>query len=178
MLRREKKSENGNLSFAEGSISDSKPAPPVSPAPSPYVKDEKTVIGEHIFIEGSIRGEEHLLIEGSMKGNIDMPKHNFHMGSKGRFEGEIQALNVNIGGQMIGKIKSQGRVEITKDADFLGDIKAKSISLEDGAYFKGSIELDREPHRKPAAAGKTIEPPVSRLEPKPIPPGDKLNKVS
>ena len=119
-----------------------------TPAPSLDKKDEKTIIGEHISIEGNIRGEGDLVIEGSMKGNIELEKHNFALGSKGRFEGDIQAQNVSISGQMSGKIKTQGRVEITKEADFLGDVKAKSISVGDGAYFKGTIELDREPHRK------------------------------
>ena len=45
-----------------------------------------------------------------------------------------------------------GKVEVTKEADFFGDIKANSISVEDGAYFKGSIELNREPHRKTSSA--------------------------
>jgi len=56
---------------------------------------------------------------------------------------------------MIGKIKTQDKVEITKEAYFMGDIKIKNISVEDGAYFKGSIELDKEPHRKTALAGKS-----------------------
>ena len=56
---------------------------------------------------------------------------------------------------MIGNIKTQGTVEITKEADFMGDIRAKSVLVEDGAYFKGSIELDKEPHRKTALTGKS-----------------------
>jgi len=126
-----------------------------TPAPNLEKKEEKTIIGEHITIEGNIRGEGHLLIEGSMKGNIEMEKHNFSLGSKGRFEGEIQAQNVSISGQMVGNIKTQGKVEITKEADFLGEIKAKSISVGDGAYFKGTIELDREPHRNKILPGKS-----------------------
>jgi cytoskeletal protein CcmA (bactofilin family) len=126
------------------------------------------VIGENISIEGSIRGAEHLVIEGSMNGNIEMEKHNFTVGSKGRVEGQIKAQNVKISGQMIGNIRTQAKVEVTKEADFIGDIRAKSISVEDGAYFKGSIELDKEPHRKTALAGKsttsTIAGPVN--EPK------------
>ena len=115
---------------------------------------EKTIIGEHISIDGDIRGEGDLLIEGSLKGNIKLEKHNFALGSKGRFEGEIQAQNVRISGQMSGNIKTQGRVEITKEADFSGDVKAKSISIGDGAYFKGTIELEREPHRSKVFPGK------------------------
>jgi cytoskeletal protein CcmA (bactofilin family) len=128
---------------------------PFTPVPRPENTAENTVIGENISIEGNIRGEEHLVIEGSMKGNVEMEKHNFTVGSKGRVEGEINAQNVKISGQMIGNIKTQSKVQITKEADFMGDIKAKSISVEDGAYFKGSIELDQEPHRKTALAAKS-----------------------
>ena len=124
---------------------------------SPDTTDKKTVIGEHIFIEGNIRGEEHLLIEGSMKGNIEMGEHNFIVGSKGRFEGEISAQNVGVNGQIIGSVNAKGKVEIKNEADMIGDIRADSISVEEGAYFKGSIELNREPHRKADLAKKPIE---------------------
>lgn len=141
-----------------------------SPAsiPRPKTSEEKTIIGEHIVIEGNIRGEEHLVLEGSMKGNIELEKHNFSVGAKGRIEGEIHAQNIIISGQMIGNINTQGKVEITNEADFLGEIRAKSISVEDGAYFKGSIELDREPHRKTALKGKspTLASPQPVNEPK------------
>ena len=128
---------------------------------SPDTTDKKTVIGEHIFIEGNIRGEEHLVIEGSMKGNIEMKEHNFIVGSKGRFEGEILAQNVGVNGQIIGSVNAKGKVEIKSEADMIGDIKANSISVEEGAYFKGSIELNREPRRKAALSKKPIELPVS-----------------
>jgi cytoskeletal protein CcmA (bactofilin family) len=127
----------------------------VTPISRPETTTEETVIGEKISIEGDIRGEEHLVIEGSMKGNVEMEKNNFTIGSKGRVEGKINAQNVKVSGQMIGNIKTQGGVEITKEADFMGDIRAKNISVEDGAYFKGSIELDKEPHRKATPAGKS-----------------------
>ena len=127
----------------------------LTPAPSSGNTGEKTVIGENVSIEGNIRGDEHVVIEGSMKGNIELEKHNFTVGSKGRVEGEINAQSVRVSGQMIGNIKTQGKVEITKEADFMGDIRAKSISVETGAYFKGSIELEKEPHRKTALAAKS-----------------------
>jgi len=108
---------------------------------------EQTVIGEQIRIDGSIHGEEHLVINGAMKGTIELKKHNFTIGSKGRFEGKIQAKNVSVSGELKGDINTPGKVQITKEADFIGEIKAGTISVEDGAYFKGVIELQREPHR-------------------------------
>jgi cytoskeletal protein CcmA (bactofilin family) len=164
MLKKGKKSED-EKSVAYKNVTEQKPATPV---PHPETNARQTVIGENISIEGNIRGDEHLVIEGSMKGNVAMEKHNFTVGSKGRVEGEINAQNVKVSGQMVGNIKTQGKVEITKEADFIGDIRTKSISVEDGAYFKGSIELDKEPHRKTALSGKsttdTTTPPESKPE--------------
>lgn len=117
-------------------------------------REEKTIIGEHISIEGSIRGEENLEIEGSMKGSIDLEKHNFRVGPNGQVEGEINARNVSVSGEFRGNIKSHEKVEVTREADFYGEIKAKSISIEDGAYIKGVIELDREPNRRSTSAQK------------------------
>lgn len=146
MLGKTKKPEN-STTVAVPRKEEEKPRPP-DPKPPPMPSEEKTTIGEHISIEGQIRGEEHLVIEGTLKGNVEMEKHNFTVGTSGRVDGEIKAQNVSISGQLEGSITAQGRVEVTKEADFFGDIKAKSISVEDGAYFKGSIELNREPHRK------------------------------
>ena len=69
-------------------------------------------------------------------------------------DGEIAARNVSVSGEFKGNIKSHEKVEITREADFYGEIKAKSISIEDGAYIKGVIELDREPNRKSTGAQK------------------------
>ena len=164
MLKKSKKHED-DKGYAGDKISEQKTLTPISRSETGA---ETTIIGENISIEGHIRGAEHLVIEGSMKGNIEMEKNDFTIGSKGRIEGEINAQNVKVSGQMIGNIKTQGKVEITKEADFMGEIKAKTISVEDGAYFKGSIELDKEPHRKTALSGKsttgTTTPPKNKPE--------------
>ena len=150
MLKKAKKDERDQFS-ASSEITEEEKSLLVSASET---RDEKTIIGEYITIEGSISGEEHLVIEGSMKGTIDLKRHNFAIGSKGRFEGEIRAQKVSISGEMNGSIKAQDKIRITKEADFVGEIRAKSISVEDGAYFKGSIELEREPNRKSATKEK------------------------
>ena len=161
MLKKGKKLEDGQGHAYETVPEPTapKPASPVSPS---VTRTENTIIGKNISIEGSIRGSEHLFIDGSIRGNIEMEKHNFTVGSNGRVEGEIKARNVKVNGQMLGNIKTQGKVEITREADFLGDIRAKGISIEDGAYFKGSIELAQEPHRKTTLAPKSEPAPISQ----------------
>jgi cytoskeletal protein CcmA (bactofilin family) len=126
--------------------------PKVSTNPPTMV--DRTIIGDQIYIEGTIRGEEDLLIEGSVKGNIEMRSHHLTVGSKGQVEAEVRAANVTISGKLEGNINATGRVEITKQADFNGEIKAKSISVEDGAYLKAVIELEREPTQKTVPLGK------------------------
>jgi len=120
-------------------------------------KSEKTIIGEKISIEGNIRAEEDLTIEGFMKGNVEIEKHGFGVGAKGRVEGEIRANNVQISGLFHGKVNAAGKVEITKNADFYGDIKADSIAIEEGAFIKGEIELGRDPHKKADSPGKQMK---------------------
>lgn len=122
-------------------------------AADPMSADSKTIIGEHITIEGVIRGNGNLVIEGSVKGNIELEKHQLSIGPKGKVEAEIHAGNVVVAGRVKGNIKALGRVRITKDADFSGEIKARGISIEDGAYLKAVIELEREDvSRGPSAA--------------------------
>jgi len=160
MLKKNKKFDNDN-EFEAGKITGQKR---FSMASSTETRDQRTVIGEHIFIEGEIYGDENLLLEGSVKGKIDMGKHNLIIGSKGRFEGEISAQNLGVSGQLFGDVKIQEKVKFTKEADFFGNIKAKSISVEEGAFFKGFIELDREPHRKVALTGKSLDMEVFELD--------------
>lgn len=120
-------------------------------------RSETTIIGEKISIEGNIRAEENLTIEGFMKGSVEIAKHSFGVGSKGRVEGEIRANNVLISGLLHGKVNATGKVEITKNADFYGDIKAHSIAIEEGAFFKGEIELGRDPHKRDDSVGKQMK---------------------
>jgi len=119
------------------------------PSPVQATVEGKTIIGEQITIDGTIRGKEDLLIEGLVKGRIEVEAHRLTIGSRGQVEAEIQAANVTISGRLVGNINATGKVEITKEADFNGEIKAKSISVEDGAYLKAVIELEREPGKKP-----------------------------
>ena len=124
MLKKNKKYDNDN-EFEVPKITGQRR---FSMASSAETGDQRTIIGEHIFIEGDIRGEENLLLEGSIKGNIDIGRHNFIIGAKGRFEGEISAQNLGVSGHLVGNVKIQEKAKFTKEADFLGNIKAKSIS--------------------------------------------------
>ena len=96
-----------------------------------------------------------MIIQGEVKGSVILPESHLTVGPQGKVEAEITAANVTISGRLLGNITSRGKVEITKDADFCGEIKAKRISVEDGAYLKASIELEQMEPARPAASATT-----------------------
>ena len=103
----------------------------------------KTIIGEHISIEGTIRANEDLLIQGKLKGSLELKKHHATIGPQGKVEADIFAEAVTISGKVTGKISASGKVSLTKDADFNGQITSRSIAIEDGAFVKATIEMNR-----------------------------------
>jgi cytoskeletal protein CcmA (bactofilin family) len=140
----------------------------MAPASSTLSVAGKTIIGKQVSIEGGIQGGEDLVIEGSVKGSIDLEKFHLTVGPMGKVEAEIHAGKVTISGQLKGNIKALDKVEITKDADFNGEIKTKRISVEDGAYLKAVIEVEREPQKKGEPVGKAVDLKASGAGKEPI----------
>jgi cytoskeletal protein CcmA (bactofilin family) len=105
------------------------------------LQKEKTSISYHTFIIGNINAEEDLIINGKVEGNVEIKNHSFFLGPSGRLQGKVDGLNVRIRGQMNGDIKARGKVEITREAKFVGKIKCKRISVEEGAYFHADVNI-------------------------------------
>ena len=131
MLKKRKDTEDGNASGSGTSFSEK------NYTPSSGSANEKTIIGEQISIEGSIRGKENLLIEGSMKGKIELEEHQVIVGPKGKVEAEIHAKDVTISGRMTGNIQALGKVEITRAAEFNGEVSTR-IQQPGGGRRRGS----------------------------------------
>ncbi len=140
----------------------SQPSGSWSNTPAESTRGE-TVIGEHISIEGTIRASENVIIEGKLKGSIEIPANQLTIGVKGQVEADISAESVVISGRLVGNVMARNKVQVTKSADFSGQIKAKRVAIEDGAYIKASIELEREDKKpsenKPANATAAQNPP-------------------
>ena len=105
------------------------------------IHEEKTSISNSTSIVGDIKAEEHLIINGTIKGNVEITNYNFFLGPSGRIEGQVHAQNVRIRGHMKGEIQAKGKVEITKEANYSGNVTSKGISVEDGANFNASVKL-------------------------------------
>ncbi|MBT8098386.1 MAG: polymer-forming cytoskeletal protein [Gammaproteobacteria bacterium] len=125
---------------------------PTSNAPAAKNPDraEVAVIGRSIRIDGDLRGEEDLRIEGDVNGTIQLRNNTLTIGSEGKIGATVYAKSVTVHGSMQGDVVGSESVSVRKNARVNGNITAPRVSLEDGAKFKGSIEMD------PAAVEKAL----------------------
>jgi len=117
-----------------------------------------TVIGPSVTLHGELAGDEDLVIEGQFDGTLRLGENCVTVGTQGQVKAEIQASRVIVQGAVTGNITARERIEIRKTGRVLGDLMAAGIAIEDGAYFKGSIEILREEDTKPAPAFARAEP--------------------
>ncbi len=103
-----------------------------------------TVIGRSIKINGELQGDEDIRIEGEVTGTIRLTNNTLTVGSEGKIFADVYAKSVSVAGVMEGDLYGSERVSIGNQAQVRGNIKAPRVSLEDGARFKGSIEMDPE----------------------------------
>ena len=99
-------------------------------------------LGSGLEIKGHITGTEDLQIDGKVEGPISLHGHALTVGSTAQLNSEINARDVVVYGKVIGNLHARGRVEVKKDGSVLGDIATARISIEDGAQFRGRIEVD------------------------------------
>ena len=100
-------------------------------------------LGSSLRVKGDITGTEDLLIDGSVEGLIQLDGRKLTVGTAARVTADIIARDVVVHGYVKGNIHAKGRVEIKKDGSVIGNLTTAQIMIEDGADFKGSIEIDR-----------------------------------
>ena len=100
------------------------------------------MIGSTIKIKGEVTGDEDLEIEGSVEGTINLAAHQVTVGETGKVRADINAKTVIVNGNVIGDITGGEKVIITKTGNISGNIVTPRMTLEDGAVFKGSIDMD------------------------------------
>lgn len=129
------------------------PAPSPAPAQGPVpVQEFKSVavLGRSVIVKGEIRSQEDLTIDGEVEGLVDAQGHRLTIGPNGRLQTNgVKAREVVVMGKMNGSVEATEKVYIRKDAQLVGDVQTAGIVIEDGAYFKGGIDI-----RKGANQGK------------------------
>lgn len=138
-----------------------------APAPSYYAPDARgmAVIGKSVTIKGQIFSQEDLTIDGEMEGSVELKEHRLTVGPNGRVQAGVKAREIVVLGSINGNVEASDKIDIRKEARLVGDIKTSRIVIEDGAYFKGSIDIVRNtPAEHPKAA-----PIASQPKPQPQP---------
>lgn len=100
------------------------------------------MIGSTIKIKGEVSGGEDLVIDGSVEGSIDLNSNQVTVGDAGKVKADIKGKTVVINGQVTGDITGGEKVIISKNGNVRGNIVTPRMTLEDGAVFKGSIDMD------------------------------------
>jgi cytoskeletal protein CcmA (bactofilin family) len=119
----------------------SEPTPKSMPS---VAGSQRTFLGRTVVTQGQLSSGEDLLIEGRFEGNITLDDHCLTIGTEGHVKAEIRARQVVILGSLTGNIVAREKVEIRRTGHVVGDLVAASVAIEEGAYFKGSIDIARE----------------------------------
>ena len=100
-------------------------------------------LGASLHIKGEITGNEDLVIDGSVEGLVQLEDRKLTVGASARVTADVIAREVCVYGNVKGNLRARDRIEIKKDGSVVGDLTTARIMIEDGAYFKGSIEIDK-----------------------------------
>ncbi|HEY6467723.1 MAG TPA: polymer-forming cytoskeletal protein [Candidatus Acidoferrales bacterium] len=100
-------------------------------------------LGASLHVKGEITGNEDLAIDGSVEGLVNLEDRRLTIGASARLTADVIAREVVVYGNVKGNLRARDRIEIKKDGSVVGDLTTARIMIEDGAYFKGSIEIDK-----------------------------------
>lgn len=125
-------------------------APPEAPRTVPVAPPGNSNIGRTVTIKGDIQSDEDLRIDGRMEGRLDLGQHRLTIAPSGQVQASIKARDVDVHGVVNGNVDAAERVILRKDSKLIGDLKMASVVIEDGAYFKGSVDITQ-PQRAPAS---------------------------
>ena len=127
-------------------------------------------IGKSVVLKGELSGSEDLFLDGEIEGNIELRDHNLTVGPNGRVRANINAKEVVIQGKVDGNVIASDRVELRKSAVLVGDITTQRIVIEDGAYFKGGIDIGKREQSGATAHGASSTPVTQVASPSPLAP--------
>ena len=122
--------------------------------PEPEAPRGVATIGKSVVLKGQVFSREDLYIDGEVDGTIELLEHRLTVGPHAKVSAAIKAREVVIMGSVRGNIEATDKIDIRKDAKLVGDIKTARIVIEDGAYFKGSIDIQKPEVGRALAASK------------------------
>ena len=121
-----------------------KPNTPDVAKPEPRnLETNQSRLGASLLVKGEISGSEDLLIDGSVEGTVRLDGQKLTIGPNAKLKADIIAGEVMVSGNLKGSIRANGRIEIRNDGSVTGDLTTPQVFIEDGAWFKGSIDIEK-----------------------------------
>ncbi len=123
----------------------------------------QAVLGKSVIVKGQIYSREDLTIDGEVEGTVELQEHRLTVGPNGKVTAGVKAREIVVLGTIHGNVETTDKIDIRKDAKLVGDIKTARVVIEDGAYFKGNIDIVRveTPRAQPA-------PQAAKPQPQPV----------
>jgi cytoskeletal protein CcmA (bactofilin family) len=139
------------------------PEPQAAPrqASAPINTQEQATLGKSLVIKGEVTGSESLYIDGRVEGSINLPGNRVTVGRNGVVSANISAREVVVLGKVRGNMTASDRVDIRAEGSLTGDIVAQRISIEDGAYFKGGIDIRKAGQKPNGEAKEAVSAPAA-----------------
>ena len=110
------------------------------------------ILGPGLTVKGQISGDEDLQIDGKVEGSITLKGQRLTVGQNGEVVSDVRARDVIVYGKVRGNLFAEDRIEVKKDGSVIGNITGGRVSIEDGAYLKGQVEIERGKSQKHASA--------------------------
>jgi cytoskeletal protein CcmA (bactofilin family) len=98
-------------------------------------------IGKSVVIKGELSGSEDLYVDGQVEGSIALKNNSLTVGPNGQIRASVEAKGIVVQGKLEGNVQASDRVELRKSAVVSGDIITQRISIEEGAYLKGKVDI-------------------------------------
>ena len=117
-----------------------------------------TRLGANLHVKGEITGSEDLVIEGTFEGLVQLDEAKLTIGTTAKVAADIVAAEVVVCGNLKGNVRAKNRIEIKRDGSLAGDLTTPQILIEDGANFKGSIEIKKNVEQE---ADRNVFPPAA-----------------
>lgn len=140
----------------------------------PESRGGSATIGKAVKIVGQIYSKEELYVDGDLEGTLEALENKLTIGPNGTVHATVKAREVVVLGTIQGNVEAADKIEIRKDAKLVGDIRTARIIIEDGAYFKGSIDIVKAEALKNAPKPQSVSP-VAAANPTPAAAGAPTN---
>jgi len=146
-------------------ITMSSPSRSFEPEPlTPSRSGGSAALGKNVTVKGQIFAREDLTIDGEVEGTVECHEHRLTIGPNARVQAGLKAREIIIQGSIQGNVDATDKIDIKKEAKLVGDIKTSRIVIEDGAYFKGSIDISK-PQARGAQAGQPAAAATASAQP-------------